>query len=73
MVGYPINWDANPGNVKLLQSPLYTKYSSLTFGELVDARADIWYDLSFILASQESAEICAYLCWLLRVTELAVL
>ena len=73
MVGYPINWQANPGNTRLLQSPLYTKYSMMTFLELADIRYEIWSDLAGVLANQEGADICAYLCWLLRVTDLQVL
>jgi len=72
MVGFPINWDANPGNTRLLQSPLYIKYSSYTFAQINDKRSEIINDIKGALANQESAEIIAYLCWLLRTTALFV-
>jgi len=62
--GYPINWAASAANTRLMQNPLYVKYASSTFGTM-DAN-EVKTDLSGIIATTESAEICAYLSWLLR-------
>jgi len=62
--GYPINWAVAPGNRMLLQNPLYVKYSNSTFADI--SAAAVKADLNGVLATQESAEICAYLSWLLR-------
>ena len=64
MQGYPINWATSPGNTRLMQHPLYVKYSSSTFSTIdpVDVKAD----LNAVIATAESAEICAYLSWLIR-------
>ena len=70
MVGYPINWNALPSNTKLLQSQYYLYYSSLTFAEVADKKASIIADIKAAKAGYESAEIVAYLSWLLRVTAL---
>ena len=62
--GYPINWDASVGNTRLMQNPLYVKYNSKTFGDIVVS--DVKTDLGGVIATADSAEICAYLSWLLR-------
>ena len=62
--GYEINWYASTGNRTLMHNPLYVKYSNSTFGNIV--AADVKADLSNVLATAETAEICAYLSWLLR-------
>ena len=64
MQGYPINWAASTANRRLMENPLYVKYSNSTFASInaVDVKAD----LNAVLATAESAEICAYLSWLLR-------
>jgi len=72
MQGYPINWNAAPGNVRLLQHPLYIKYSSYTFAQVNDKRSEIINDVKGAIANQQSAEIIAYLSWLLRTTALFV-
>lgn len=64
MKGYPINWDASTGNTRLMQNPLYVKYNSQTFGAILIA--DVKTDLQGVLATADSAEICAYLSWLIR-------
>jgi hypothetical protein len=64
--GYPINWALPNGNVLL--HPLYIKYSNTTFENI--ALATIKTDLNGVLASSESAEIVAYLSWLIRVKNL---
>ena len=63
-MGYEINWSASTGNRRLMENPLYVKYSNSTFGNIV--AADVKTDLSNVLATAETAEICAYLSWLLR-------
>ena len=63
MVGYDINWSAN-ANEKVLQHPLYQKYSSSRFGEI--GINDVKTDLAGIVATTGSTAICAYLSWLIR-------
>ena len=70
MNGYPINWAVAPGNRRLLTNPLYVKYSNSTFAA-IDPNA-VKADLGAVLATQESAEICAYLSWLIRTLALTV-
>lgn len=64
MQGYPINWAASVGNRRLMENPLYVKYSNSTFAT-IDPNA-VKADLGAVLATAESAEICAYLSWLIR-------
>ena len=66
--GFPINWAASTGNRALMNNPLYVKYSSSTFANI--NAADVKTDLSGVLATAETAEICAYLSWLLRTLNL---
>ena len=66
-MGTPINWSVPPGS-PVLQHPLYLKYSGTDFTNVV--LAQIKTDINSALASNESAEIVAYLCWLLRVCAL---
>ena len=47
-----------------MQNPLYVKYASSTFGSI--QAVDVKADLNGVIATAESAEICAYLSWLLR-------
>ena len=63
-MGYEINWHASPGNRRLMENPLYVKYSNSTFTDI--SAASVKADLNGVLATAESAEICAYLSWLLR-------
>ena len=70
MQGYPINWNTPPGNTRLLQHPLYLKYSSYNFNEINDKRGEIIGSIKGALANQEGAEIISYLSWLLRTTAL---
>jgi hypothetical protein len=65
VVGYQINWNASASE-KVLQHELYTKYASLTFGEIQPD--DVKADLAGIMATTGSTAICAYLAWLLRTT-----
>ena len=68
--GYPINWSVNAGNTAILQHPLYITYSNLNFNQVNDKRAQIIGDIKAARAGLESAEIIAYLVWLLRTTAL---
>ena len=68
--GWPINWSVNVGNSKILQHPLYITYSNLTFAQVNDKRAQIIQEVKAARAGLESAEIIAYLAWLLRTTSL---
>lgn len=67
-MGYEINWHSSTGNRRLMQNPLYIKYSNSTFADIL--AADVKTDLNAVLATAESAEICAYLSWLLRTLDL---
>ena len=67
-MGYEINWHASTGNRKLMENPLYVKYSNSTFANISEAAVKA--DLNGVLATAESAEICAYLSWLLRTLDL---
>lgn len=67
-MGYEINWHASTGNRRLMENPLYVKYSNSTFSAITEAQVKA--DLNGVLATAESAEICAYLSWLLRTLDL---
>jgi hypothetical protein len=67
-MGWEINWHTASGNTTLLQSPYYQTYNTTYIGAL-DATS-IKNDIKACKASNESAEIIAYLCWLLRVLAL---
>jgi len=62
--GFPINWAASTGNRSLMSNPLYVKYSNSTFANITAEQVKA--DLAGVLATAETAEICAYLSWLLR-------
>jgi len=64
MQGYPINFGAAPGNRRLMENPLYIKYSNSTY-QNIDA-AEVKTDLKATLATAETAEIVFYLSSLLR-------
>jgi len=66
--GYPINWDASTGNTRLMQNPLFVRYNSTSFADIVVA--DVKADLGGVLATADSAEICAYLSWVIRTVAL---
>ena len=66
-MGSPINWGVNAGS-NLLKQPLYLKYSRTAFTDL--NATTIKNDIKSALASNESSELVAYLCWLLRVVAL---
>lgn len=61
--GYPINW-ALPAGSNLSKHPLYIKYSGLIF-QNIDPN-EVRQDLNNVMAIAESAEIVAYLAWLMR-------
>ncbi|MDA8748641.1 hypothetical protein N9M68_00725 [Candidatus Poseidonia alphae] len=63
--GYPINFALSPGGeTRLKQNALYVKYASSTFGNI--DLATLKADLAGVMATAQSAEICAYLSWLVR-------
>ena len=70
MQGSPINWNTNIGNKKLLQSQYYLYYSRFTFAQVSDKKSEIIADIKKAEAGIESAEVIAYLSWLLRVIAL---
>ena len=69
-MGYEINWNTSKGNTALFNHPLYIKYSSSVFGN-IDPDG-VKYDLAGVMATADSAEVCAYLAWLLRMTAFLV-
>ena len=71
MLGYEINWHTNAGD-PILKSPFYQKYSQYTLTELTAPPmvAMIKLDIGQARASNESASVINYLCWLVRVVAL---
>jgi len=69
MVGYDINWSAS-ANEKVLQHPLYQKYSSSTFDAITVS--EVKNDLGNVIATTGSTAICSYLAWLIRIKNLLV-
>jgi len=67
MQGFPINW-AYPRDSTFKFHPLYIKYNNLPFAS-IDA-STVKDDLNGVVATAESAGVCAYLSWLLRTKEL---
>lgn len=63
-MGYEINWHTGKGNQALFNHPLYIKYASSTF-EAMDIN-QVKADLRGIMATADSAEVCAYLSWVIR-------
>tara|TARA_B110001452_G_C14942640_1_gene329671 strand:- start:159 stop:374 length:216 start_codon:yes stop_codon:yes gene_type:complete len=63
MEGFPINW-AYPKDSSFKLHPLYIKYNNLPFNG-IDANL-VKADLNGVIATAESASVCAYLSWLLR-------
>ena len=63
-MGYEINWHTEKGNTRLFNHPLYIKYNSQTFVG-IDASA-VKADLAGVMETTDSAEVCAYLSWLIR-------
>ena len=63
-MGYEINWNTPKGNQALFNHPLYIKYASSTFDAIyID---QVRADLGGIMATADSAEVCAYLSWVIR-------
>jgi len=70
LLGFNINWHTN-ANDPILKSPFYQKYSQYAFAELTPPVVeDIKTDIQQARASNESASVINYLCWLLRVVAL---
>jgi hypothetical protein len=67
-LGFEINWNTNKGNTRLFNHPLYIKYNSQLLGA-IDA-SQVKADLELVMATADSAEVCAYLAWLIRTTAL---
>ena len=67
MTGFDINWSA-PASSKVVHHPLYQKYNMTNFASINVTQVKA--DLETVLATQGSAAICSYLCWLLRVKAL---
>ena len=65
--GYPINW-ALPVGSSLETHPLYIKYSSTEIGQI--SGTEVRQTLEGILPRKETAEVIAYLSWLVRLVKL---
>ena len=65
--GYPINW-ADPRDAGFRLHPLYVKYNSRTFGQIT--LNEVQTDLANVMATADSAAVCAYLSWLIRTRQL---
>jgi hypothetical protein len=68
-MGYEINWNTPLGNTRLFNHPLYIKYNSSTFGTI--NVNEVKADLLGVMATADSAEVCAYLSWIIRTFTLA--
>ena len=68
MQGYPINWAGSNGNTRLTQHPLYIRFNSSLFDDIVIG--DVRQALGQVMATADSAEVCAYLAWLIRTRQL---
>jgi len=66
--GYDINWHTSKGNTALFKHPLYIKYSSSTFEGI--HMPTLKGDLMGVMATAGSAEVIAYLAWLIRTINL---
>ena len=67
MSGSPINWGPVPAGHPMLQHPLYLKYSNLTIGQIEGAEfAALKTDLKMSIANNDTADIVAYLSWVIR-------
>jgi len=64
-LGTAINWGPISPSADLIMNPIYLKYSQQTFGDIVVA--DIQQAIRAAQASNDSAELVAYLSWVLRV------
>ncbi len=62
--GFPINWASSEGINNIRIHPLYVKYNSKAFQDIVVD--DVKTDLNGSLATAEGAAVIAYLSWLLR-------
>jgi hypothetical protein len=63
-----INWQVSPGS-PVLRSNLFLKYQGTAFGSI--SVSALKADINAAQASNDSAAIVAYLCWVLRVINLA--
>ena len=68
--GYDINWNSPKGNSSLFNHELYIKYNNQTFATI--NIFEVQTDLQGVMATAQSAEICAYLSWLIRTLNLLV-
>jgi len=68
MQGYPINFGASPGNRRLMEHPLYVKYSNSNYGAI--NATDVKADLAGVLCTAETSEIVFFLSSILRVKAL---
>lgn len=62
--GWPINWAMGTGAFNIKMHPLYVKYNSKTFGDIL--LTNVQEDLDGCLATSEGSQIVAYLCWVIR-------
>jgi len=67
MSGIAINW-THPRSGLFDLHPLYIKYNNKPFSA-IDLAA-VKADLNEVIATKESAQICAYLSWLIRTKNL---
>ena len=68
-MGFEINWTVSAGD-PVLSTPLYQKWSTKSFGAIATDVASLKTDLGSVIANRESAEVVAYLSYLLRVVTL---
>lgn len=68
MTGYEINFNTYAGNSRLFTHPLYIRYNSMIFADI--SKTEVQGYLNLVMATASSAEICAYLSWLIRTLNL---
>ena len=68
--GYDINWHSPKGNSNLFKHELYIKYNNQLFANI--DLFELQTDLGGVMATANSAEICAYLSWLIRTANLLI-
>jgi hypothetical protein len=63
-MGYHINW--NLTDRRILQHPLYLKWSVKTMGQIISAKTTLASDMGNVIADDVSAPVLSYLSWLAR-------
>jgi hypothetical protein len=68
-MAFEINWNVGPSD-KVLQSPLYQKWSVQPASSIAGNLTELKQDLGSVIMNRESAGVASYLAWLLRTVTL---